>query len=90
VVPAVLGLYNVYKASPTERFQVALTESVGIGLGAFGTEVGLLAGGALVAVLGLTGVGAFLLLFVAAGATSYFVSEYGKGLLGAGLGLKAE
>lgn len=90
VVPAVLGLYNVYKASPAERFQVALKEAVGVGLGAFGTEVGLLAGGALVAVLGLTGVGAFLLLFVAAGVGSYMISEYGKGLVGAGLGLQTE
>jgi hypothetical protein len=89
-VPAVLGLYNVYKASPTERFKVALTESVGIGLGAAGTELGLIGGGLIVAFLGLTGVGAFLLLFVAAGAASYALSEAGKGIVSSSLGLSAE
>ena len=79
ILPAAIGLYNVAKASPSERFQVTIEESVGIGLGAIGTEVGVEIGGIIVLALGLTGVGAFLLLFVAAGAGAYALSEAGKG-----------
>ena len=73
-----IGLYNVADADPTRRFNVALEESAGIAFGAFGTGFGELAGGLVVAALGFTGVGAFLLIFFAAGATSYFLSEWAK------------
>lgn len=78
VLPAAIGLYNVARASPSERFRVAIEESVGIGMGAVGTEVGVLAGGALVTMIGLTGVGAFLLVFFVAGVAAYQFAERSK------------
>ena len=78
VLPAVIGLYNIAHASPTERFRVGVEESVGIGLGALGTGIGVEAGTAICVVLGLTGVGAFLMVFVAAGAGAYYLSEGSK------------
>jgi hypothetical protein len=78
VLPAAIGLYNVYRAAPSERFTVGLEEAVGIGLGAFGAEAGLAIGGAVAAVLGLTGIGLFILLFVTAGVAAYEASEGGK------------
>ena len=78
VLPAVIGLYNIAHASPTERFRVGVEESVGIGLGALGTGIGVEVGTAICVVLGLTGVGAFLMVFVAAGAGAYYLSEGSK------------
>lgn len=77
-LPAVIGLYNIARASPTERFQVSIDETVGFGLGTLGAEVGLYAGGIMVAALGLTGVGAFLLLFLAVGASSQVATSLGQ------------
>jgi hypothetical protein len=77
-LPAAIGLYNIARASPTERFQVSINETVGFGMGAFGAEVGMYAGGIMVAAIGLTGVGAFLLLFLAVGASSYVAADFGQ------------
>jgi hypothetical protein len=78
VLPAAIGLYNVAKADPNEKFRVGVEETVAVGLGAVGTELGAGVGTVLVAAMGLTGVGAFLMLFAAAGASAYAFAEGGK------------
>ena len=55
-----------------------MEESVGIGLGAVGTGVGGELGTIIGLMLGLTGVGAVLMVCVAAGAGAYFFSEGSK------------
>jgi hypothetical protein len=81
VLPAVIGVYNIARANPAERFHVALEESAGISFGVFGTGLGEVGGAFLAGALGFTGVGAFILIFVGAGAGAYFISEWGKGVV---------
>ena len=65
-VPAVIGLYNVYDASPGMRVKTVFEEGFGIIGGWAGTQVGLWAGLGIVAVLGLGPLGLFITVFVCA------------------------
>jgi hypothetical protein len=78
VLPAVLGVYNVAQTPPGRRLRVGIEEGVGIGLGALGSAFGVAAGGVLVTALCLTGVGAFIMIALAAGLGGYALAELGK------------
>jgi hypothetical protein len=82
VIPAAMGLWSVYEAPSYQRPKVAFQETTGIVLGAAMTPIGVALGGVFVVVLGLTGIGAFILVALAAGATSLAGYETGK-MLGA-------
>jgi hypothetical protein len=68
VIPAAIGVYNVYDAPQDQKLRTAASETVGIGFGAAGTALGIYAGGAVVGALLLTGVGAFVVVALVAGA----------------------
>lgn len=76
-VPAVLGLYNVYDASPEMRVRTLFEEGFGVVGGFFGTELGASLGGVIaISALGLGPLGLFVTVFLCATA---------GGIIGSGL-----
>jgi hypothetical protein len=79
-VPAVIGLYNVYEASPEVRMHALFAEGFGVVGGAIGTWVGgELIGTGIASALCLGPMGAFVLVFIfATVAGLYFAGKFKK------------
>jgi hypothetical protein len=77
-VPAVIGLYNVYDASPEMRMRTLFAEGFGVVGGAFGAKAGVAAGLGIVAFLGLGPFGLFVTVFICATFGGVFGNELSK------------
>lgn len=89
ILPAAIGVYNVYDAPQEKMLEVTARETAGIGLGALGTELGIAAGIAIAGTLLLTGGGAFIVIAVVAGAGGaggYWVGSTGTDIIFKGMG----
>jgi hypothetical protein len=75
-IPAVIGLYNVYDASPETRVRTLFEEGFAVVGGALGTKAGVAAGLGIVAFLSLGPLGLFVTVFFCATA---------GGVIGSGL-----
>jgi hypothetical protein len=79
-IPAVIGLYNVYDASPEMRVRTLFEEGFAIVGGFLGTELGASLGGFIaISALGLGPLGLFVTVFIFATA---------GGILGSFIGIK--
>jgi hypothetical protein len=81
VVPALIGVYSTVRAPDGKRLRVGIEEAVGVGFGGVGGMVGAFLGGLLITFLCLSGVGAFVVVALAAGVGSYVAGESGKMLV---------
>lgn len=79
-VPAVIGLYNVYEASPEMRVRTLFEEGFGVVGGWGGTELGVAMGLGIVAVLGLGPLGLFITVFICASAVGMAGNLAGKNI----------
>ncbi len=78
VIPAAIGVYNVYDAPQDQKLKTAASETVGIGFGAGGTELGIIAGAAIASALVLSGPAAFIVIGLVAGAGGALGYEVGS------------